>query len=871
MTLELDSNEIQLTLRPEQEQAIEEVWEAFNEGYHKVIACMPTGGGKTETAIGIIKRANAAGTRVAFIVDRNNLVRQTSERLYKYGVQHGIMQGLNSRDDHLRTMVVSVQTAEARGIDFAQFGLLIVDECHVQRKYLNTYIQEELPAPYVIGLTATPYGPGLGLVYEKVISTATTFDLVEKGYLANVKAMACKPIDTTGLKLNSMGEWNDGDVAERVIKVRGDITSEWAKQVHRIYGGPKKTLVFSATVDDGAALKESWERLGYNFEQVSYKHSDGHNKKMIAEFSRPDTRLHGLINSEMCLSMDTEILTDDGWATFETLNHFAKIANYHHKGGKITFSKPEKVIKRPLNKGERWVEYDNPKNSWRVTEDHRMLVGTRYTKGYDTVKAGDLVGRKSFMMPVSGEAVTPAVINHGPGKSPYELTIAECKLIGMFLGDGWWGKTTKSGMTPIYITQSVGYPEIVTWIDQVARDTGYQFNTTLRKISEGSRFPSVIWSFMTPPSDREGIGRISHYFEKDGSELLNGLNEEQFAALMEGLNHADGRHDKTRKAYEIVNTNKSLLDRLQAIGVVHGWKISLKNRVKVENRKQAFTMYARPGKDKVRVAAGKHQVEFVDANKGDECWCVRVPSGYIVTRRKGFVTIMGNCIRGSDIPSAHVLVDARPFNKSFRSVAQMLGRIIRAFPGKEFGLILSFSDNLLRFYDELMRFWSEGPPTELNSDERKEVTKNDESEARRELSCVCGHIFMPQEQICPDCGKERPKRQVKEVEHLPGRLEEIDIGPANKAPYEKHEYLADPVKVWPQLCSGAMEMKSSKPEKQQRKEAEKLAWATFFAIYGGFPPGIPRLKFDHRHNECSQDVYNWMMHRRIRYAKGRGG
>src|SRR5687768_1084411 len=52
----------------------------------------PTGSGKTVVAAHILKQARDKGTRSAFVVDRINLVDQTSDVLDSYGIDHGIVQ-----------------------------------------------------------------------------------------------------------------------------------------------------------------------------------------------------------------------------------------------------------------------------------------------------------------------------------------------------------------------------------------------------------------------------------------------------------------------------------------------------------------------------------------------------------------------------------------------------------------------------------------------------------------------------------------------------------------------------------------------------------------------------------------------------------
>jgi superfamily II DNA or RNA helicase len=107
-----------------------------------------------------------------------------------------------------------------------------------------------------------------------------------------------KQIDMSGAK-KVAGEWSQDEASERGIKIIGDVVSEWAKKTQEIFGGPRKTIVFCAGVEHGAALARQFAEAGYNFVSISYKDDDDFKAEAIKEFSKPDSSIHGLIATDI--------------------------------------------------------------------------------------------------------------------------------------------------------------------------------------------------------------------------------------------------------------------------------------------------------------------------------------------------------------------------------------------------------------------------------------------------------------------------------------------------------------------------------------------------------------------------------------------
>lgn len=286
-----------LQLRDYQNDAIDLLRNGFKDGHQAQILYLATGGGKTECAIALLDAARKKGTRAAMLLDRIVLCDQTSQRLDKYSIDHGVLQSGHWRYRPSEPIqVCSAQTIEKRK-SFPGLSLLIVDEVHNQRLSTIEFIKNN-PQVKVVGLTATPFTKGLGAIYTNVVSPITTKKLVTDGSLVPLRVFIAKEINMEGAK-KVAGEWSQAEATARGKKITGDIVSEWIKKTHEIFGKPEKTIVFCAGVEHGIDLQQKFQEQGYNFVSISYRDDDDFKRQVIEDFNKPDSNIIGLIATDI--------------------------------------------------------------------------------------------------------------------------------------------------------------------------------------------------------------------------------------------------------------------------------------------------------------------------------------------------------------------------------------------------------------------------------------------------------------------------------------------------------------------------------------------------------------------------------------------
>ena len=81
-----------LELRPHQREVVDKIKLGFDNGHQCQLLYAPTGFGKTAPAMSIMREIANDYKKAAMVMDRIVLVEQTSLRLGKYGIDHGVMQ-----------------------------------------------------------------------------------------------------------------------------------------------------------------------------------------------------------------------------------------------------------------------------------------------------------------------------------------------------------------------------------------------------------------------------------------------------------------------------------------------------------------------------------------------------------------------------------------------------------------------------------------------------------------------------------------------------------------------------------------------------------------------------------------------------------
>lgn len=210
-------------------------------------------------------------------------------------------------------------------------------------------------------------------------------------------------------------------------------------------------------------------------------------------------------------------------------------------------------------------------------------------------------------------------------------------------------------------------------------------------------------------------------------------------------------------------------------------------------------------------------------------------------------------VKGFDVPQVLCIIDARPYRKAFHAFVQKLGRVMRVFPGKEFGLYICHTGNYAGFLDNTFDLFENGVDKLLKAKEKKKIQRKEYT--AEEIECSeCGTIFLPKQELCAGCGAARPKRQ-SNIRVVPAMMEELEaIKPGSR------NWAINQGWVWDQICLIALEWKNG-----DKVAAKKLSKAHYKAKYDEWPPyeweffvGEPHQEGDRRvRRMMQQQAQKW--------------
>ena len=236
-----------LTLRPRQGKALCDVQHAYRQGFRAPILVAPTGFGKTATATEIVRRAVAKGKCVWFLAHLEEILDDTAERLLKAGINFGWIRSGRPMDFTWPVQVVMVKTA-ASAIGRRKLprpDLIIIDECHLA--VADTYVKviNAMGRPLLLGLTGTPQrldNRGLIEVFDHLVLTCSTLELMEEGLLAKVRLF----------NPNLASISRDGTFAV------GDALSHWKQHCTG-----RRGVAFCMNTAHAQGVADQWRRAGY--------------------------------------------------------------------------------------------------------------------------------------------------------------------------------------------------------------------------------------------------------------------------------------------------------------------------------------------------------------------------------------------------------------------------------------------------------------------------------------------------------------------------------------------------------------------------------------------------------------------------------
>lgn len=247
-------------LRSYQIDLIEQIRAELRE-HRRILAVLPTGGGKTHTFCTIAQLSTFRNHNVLILVHRSELIEQTCRRLTAMDVPHGVIAPRHPVT-HAQVQVASIHAVARRLSSFPWSpNLVIVDEAHHCAARSWQQVMAGYPNAHILGWTATPQrldGKGLVDSFDALVEGPSVSRLIDMGHLSAYKLYAPPSgADLSGLSKRA-GDFKIEQVAERMSESRVLYS---AVQNFKKYAPDRRAIAFCATVQHAeltcAAFKEA--------------------------------------------------------------------------------------------------------------------------------------------------------------------------------------------------------------------------------------------------------------------------------------------------------------------------------------------------------------------------------------------------------------------------------------------------------------------------------------------------------------------------------------------------------------------------------------------------------------------------------------
>ncbi len=264
-----------MQLRPYQRRAIDALYQWVSTHSGDPVLVLPTGAGKSVIIAALCREAIEAQPecRVLMLTHVRELIEQNAARLRAVwpNAPLGVYSaGLSSRTVDAVTYA-GIQSVCRRPEVLGRVDLCVIDECHLvspdaESSYRATLaaLRSVNPEMRVVGLTATPYRLGQGLLtdgenplFSGILEPVTIEELIHLGHLAPLRSKLTGTVYDTGGVTRRGGEFVESELAARVntsdlnLQVAGEIKA-WGELNER-----KSWLLFCSGVAHAEAMAEA--------------------------------------------------------------------------------------------------------------------------------------------------------------------------------------------------------------------------------------------------------------------------------------------------------------------------------------------------------------------------------------------------------------------------------------------------------------------------------------------------------------------------------------------------------------------------------------------------------------------------------------
>ncbi len=410
---------------------------------------------------------------------------------------------------------------------------------------------------------------------------------------------------------------------------------------------------------DFSSVEEMLSKIGYDPKGNEYLYNGMTGEKMLVKYFFGPTyyqRLKHLVHDKIhCLTMDHEVLTENGWKFFNEMKEGEKVATL--KDGKLVYD-TAKLLYFPKYKGKMY-KIETKQISLNVTANHRMWIAKPKRKGageFYHELAENLVGKFiKYKKDAEWDAPDYQFILPGVKKEnndpDYEDKVVDMDawltFMGIWIAEGWTTscKDKRWNNTINYRIQvSVNKQRVKDALYPAMEKLGYKYSINDEKMT---LYDKQLHSYMSELS----VGATNKSLPK----WVWQLSKKQCQKLLESMILGDGSYNGNSIKYHTSSTK--LADDVSKLALHSGWsanttidkeagsKSNIDGREIISKHDSYRIAIIKsnnlPSVNKVYKNIENNNIEQVYDYEGP-VFCLEVPSEVFYVRREGLPVWTGN-------------------------------------------------------------------------------------------------------------------------------------------------------------------------------------------------------------------------------------
>ena len=271
-------------LRPYQQKAIDDLYDWMRKKQGHPCLVLPTGSGKSHIVAALCKDAIKSwpDTHILMLTHQKELIEQNAEKLRQHwpNAPLGIYSASIGKKEIDQITFAGIQSVRNKAKLIGHIDLVLIDEAHLvghkdeggYRTFLNE-LEEINPSVRIVGLSATPYRLGHGLITDKpaifdaLIEPVTITELVDDGYLSPLRSKVThKKLSVEGVHKRG-GEFIESELQKAVDT--NDNNVKVVDEVISLAENRKAWLFFCSGVDHASHIKDILNARGIPAECVT--------------------------------------------------------------------------------------------------------------------------------------------------------------------------------------------------------------------------------------------------------------------------------------------------------------------------------------------------------------------------------------------------------------------------------------------------------------------------------------------------------------------------------------------------------------------------------------------------------------------------